>query len=292
MIYLGTHSEDKPGIVGDYVRKNSIRRVVVISSVSFPTPDAGEVISFPDVIKYVVFYRLMQEIDGRTLLVIDECLRTQNRYELAYNCVRNFLNQTSHQIIFQFFPLIDGRDDYMILFDFDTRSAWKRRPFDKALVSRRPPEVVNRSVSFSALDVQTSDKTRAKYEAERERLFSALGARDPNTIPRNLYLIGGQDKIVVVNDNPDVSYVARNGRLRAKHGNVFTYRDDPLGQVSIIELPHRFLDFTDYATFMAQEFGQRAYPVLVADLKVDRWYMERYQQWSERLDGLYTDLHR
>lgn len=184
---------------------------------------------------YVTFYRLLQEIDDHTLIVLNECLRTQNRYDLSYNCIRNYLNQTTHRLIFQQLPQIDTHEDFMILFDFDTHSRWKRERFDVNLVLDNA-EIAMRplSIRFNRIDVPTSQVTQEKYAVERERLFSKLGAKDPHTLPRNLHLIGGKDKLAYINARSqgqlsffdreqDRWYVARNKRMGSDR--VVTYDD-------------------------------------------------------------------
>lgn len=287
MIYLGHAVAEKQRLIADYVRKHNIQKVFVISAAAFPVREHWELIAFEDVIKYVVFYRLLQEIHADTLVVIDECLRSQNRYDLAYNCIRNYLNQTSHQLIFQFFPQIDTREDYMILFDFDTRSRFKREAYSLRRVRQALPQVQTHPITFEAVEVITSLKTKLTYVQERERLFAELGARDPHTLPRNLYLVGGADKLQFINATPAMRYVARNKRLKSRHGNLSTYAAPLPSPVTLVELPHRFIDFANFVFIT----GQTHFPVLVADLKVDRWYYQRYQEWGERLNATYADLH-
>ena len=71
-----------------------------------------------EIIQYKFYYRLLQEIGKDTLLVVNECLRMQNRYDLTYNCLRLFLQQTPHALVFQYLPIIDTIADFMVLFDF------------------------------------------------------------------------------------------------------------------------------------------------------------------------------
>lgn len=312
MIFIGYDDPEKLIEIERYRAVHDIGKVVVISANEFPLPvPDSDIITYADVIMYVTFYRLLQEIDSRTLIVINECLRVQNRYDLTYNCIRNYLNQTGHQLIFQQLPQIDERDDFMVLFDFDTRSRWKRQKFDPALV-RDNAEVRLRPLplAFDRIDVPTSAATRKKYAAERERLFAALGARDPHTLPRNLYLIGGKDKLAYVDGQacpatarecrraggqlslfePGATgcYVARNKRLN--RDSVVTYADVSAegGPYTVIEFPHRFIDFADFV----RRTGQARSQVLVADLKVDRWYFDRYQEWKDRICETYAALQQ
>ena len=234
---------------------------------------------------YRTFYRLLQEINEQTLIVVNECLRTQNRYDLTYNCIRNFLNQTHHQLVFQQLPQIDTVEDFMILFDFATRSQWKREPFNADLVRQRVEVCINPlSLTFNPLSVAVSERTRQKYESEKQKLFDSLADKDPHTLPRNLYLIGGTDKVRSI--DPSVRYVARNQRLKLP--NIATYDDvnAESAPYTLVEFPHRFIDFSDFI----KRTGQAQFNVLVADLKVDDWYLERYQSWKERIDATYASL--
>lgn len=302
MIYIGYSDDDKRRIVGQYVADNDIAKTVVISPEKFPLLiDGADNVAYEQTIMYVTFYRLLQEIDGRTLVVLSECLRTQNRYDLTYNCIRHYLNQTPHQLVFQQLPQIDERDDFMILFDFVTRSRWKRQKFDVGLISENARVYVRPlPVGFTAVPVPTSPSTKKQYARERARRFESIGLKDPHTIPRNLYLIGGKDKAAYIDTvaQPQLSlfgesaghcrYVARNKRLG--HDRVVTYAEAAAdgGPYTVVEFPHRLLDYSDFI----KRTGQAASSVLVADLKVDLWYFERYQKWAERIHEFYASIQQ
>lgn len=292
-ISIGRDDAEKQQAIAAYRAAHAIQRVVVITPDRFPlvVPDADQV-RYADVTMYVTFYRLLQEIDRHTLVVLNECLQTQNRHDLTYNCVRNFLNQTEHQLVFQYLPQIDAADDFMTLFDWDTRSRWKRRPFDADLVAREARvDVRDRVPTVTGVAVPTTDATRQRYATERERLFQAIGSRDPHVIPRQLALVGGADKVAWVDAQrlplfgDDRRYVARNGRLR--RGYLTTYDEvQPGTPYGIVDLPHRFLDFVHFLTTTRPATCE----VLVADLPVDRWYLRRYQDWSERTHATCASL--
>ncbi len=302
MIFLGYDDPAKKIEINHYLSTHDIHKTVVISADEFPLPlpDTDQ-ITYSGVIRYVVFYRLLQEIDDHTLIVINECLRTQNRYDLTYNCIRNYLNQTNHQLIFQQLPQIDTQDDFMILFDFDSRSRWKRQKFDPDLIRDNTQVQVNPlPLEFTRIDVPTSPTIQAKYIQERDRLFTTLGAKDPHTLPRNLYLLGGKDKLAYIDAHaypqlslfdqgaPDQRYVARNKRLG--RDCIITYADvTPDGSpYTIVEFPHRFIDFSDFL----RRTGQARSEVLVADLKVDHWYFQRYSEWKDRIYETYAGLQQ
>lgn len=292
-IYLGYDDAEKQAIVAAYRAAHAIRQVVVIAPDQFPLCVPGaDLVRYADVIMYVTFYRLLQAIDSQTLVVLNDCLRTQNRYDLAYNCIRNFLNQTEHQLIFNHLPQIDTCDDFMILFDFDTRSRWKRRPFDAGLIAREARvAVAPRVPTWNWMAVPTAATTRARYVAERERLFATIGNRDPHCIPRQLALLAGSDKRAWIEQRrlplfgDDRAWVARNGRLSRPY--ITTYeRVQPDTAYGIVDLPHRFLAFVDFLTRTRQAQCE----VLVSDLPVDAWYAERYQAWSERIHATYASV--
>jgi hypothetical protein len=299
MIYLGFAEAEKSLIVERYIAEHNIRNTVVISPAKFPLEfDWTDNVEWSDTIEYVTFYRLLQEIHTDTLVVLSEPLRTQNRYELTYNCIRAFLNQTPHQIIFQYLPQIDTRDDFMILVDFDTRSRWKRRKWDINLIlDNCQVQVRPLPIEFNRIAVPTSEFTKKKYRAEKARRFEKLGARDPHTIPRNLYLLGGKDKLAHIDatGTPQLSlfsssgnrqYIARNQRLSRDNITTYANADETAVPYTIVEFPHRFIEFTDFM----KRTGQTRFDVLTTDLKVDDWYFTRYTNWLERINETYASF--
>lgn len=301
MIHLGHTDHEKRQAVEQYCAAHGIEHVVTISPEKFPFSISGaDNVTYESTIMYVTFYRLLQEIHPGTLVVLSECLRTQNRYDLTYNCIRNFLNQTNHCLVFQQLPQIDTQEDFMILFDFVTGSRWKRRKWDIDLVlDNAQVQVRPLPLTFNRINVPTAASTQKKYQKEKARRFAALGARDPHTLPRNLYLIGGKDKLAHIDAHATAQlslfdtavgpqqFVARNQRLN--HENIVSYGDVvENGRYTIIELPHRFIEFSDFM----RRTGQTEHDVLVADLKVDEWYWQRYQDWKDRINETYSSLQQ
>ena len=296
MIYLGRTDTEKQAIIDDYQAAHNIAHVVIISANKFALCRNGaDCVPYSEVIMYRTFYRLLQEIDTGTLVVVNECLRNQNRYDLSYNCIRQFLNQAGHVLVFQQLPQIDTAEDFMILFDFVTQSRWKRRSFDPALITDNAQVNVQvLPVAFRRIDVPTSVKTAQVYEQERARRFATLGPADPHTLPRNLYLVGGKDKAAYISrqsapslfDTGDAAlYVARNKRLGLP--NVVTYDEvQPGARYDIVELPHAFADYADFV----RTTWQAEAAVLCATLRVDAWYFNRYTEWSERTHETYASL--
>lgn len=290
MIFLGLDDAAKDAEIVRYCAEHAIRKVVIFSpekyrrACSFPE---HEHIEWAEIIKYKFYYRLLQEIDASTLVVVNECLRTQNRHELTYNCIRLFLQQTPHQLVFEYLPLIDTWDDFAILFDFDTGSRWKREKIGAELLREAKVRVTPVHVELRAVLVDVDAKTRAAYANEKTALLADVRSdpgKDPHNIPRNLYLVGGKAKLGHV--DPRRAYVGRNNRLKIP--GLTTYKEGayPGAPHVVFELPHNFIDFVDFLALSRQT----RLDVLVADLPVDRWYLERYQTWTGRLRDAYATL--
>lgn len=286
MIYIGLNYQEKVDAINRYRNENFIKKTVVFSPDKFMIEVAdSEHRLYTDIIMYKHYYRLIQEIDNSTLLVINECLRTQNRNDLTYNCLRHYLNQTYHQIIFQNIPIIDTIDDFMVLFDFDTRSRWKRTSFDDAPLDECDLYVHPAMVDFVPVEILSDQKTRVSYQKKKSQLINDIGLRDPHTIPRNLYLHGGRTRLTVIEKDKD--YVGRNNRF--KINRLRTYRDILFPYNNIVfEFPHNFIDFSDFMTLS----GQVRFEVLVTDLKVDKWYMRRYCDWAKRINDACSALQQ
>lgn len=300
MIHLGLDDAAKSAVVTRYVEEHAVRKVYVLSPAKFAPSYAAEKMADPttqgdgrpglyiewaDIIQYRFFYKLMQEVDRDTLIVVNECLRTQNRHDLTYNCIRNFVQQTPHQLVFQYLPIIDTIEDFMVLFDFDTRSRRKREPFTPAFLDESRPRGARVELDLREVSVSTDAKTKAAYAREKRALIDGLGLKDPHTIPRNLYLRSGKAKLAHV--APGASYVGRNNRFKLEHMQTYKEAAYPRAPYVVFELPHNFIDFADFLTLSRQT----AADVLVADLKVDRWYFERYQAWAGRVRDVAATLH-
>ena len=291
MILLGLDDAAKQAEIARYCAEHAIRKVVVFSPARF-RPDFTldvplEHVEYAEIILYKFYYRLLREIDAGTLIVVNECLRTQNRNDLTYNCLRHYLQNTDHQLVLQYLPLIDTFADFAILFDFDTKSRWKRDAIDAAKIrAEARVQVEPVRVVLEPVEVPVDAKVRAAYAKEKARLLDEVRGdvdKDPHLIPRNLLLVSGKAKVAHV--DPARRYVGRNNRL--KLDNLETYREarGP-GPRVVLEFCHNFLDLTDFLAVSRQH----VVPVLVADTKTERWYLDRFQAWAQRLHDAYAML--
>ena len=285
MIALGLDNQQKSSEVARYRAAHDISRIVCISPEKFKHEFAAGVehVEWTEVIQYKHFYRLLQEIDGNTLVVVNECLRTQNRYDLTYNCIRHFLNQTRHQLVFQYLPIIDTVEDFMVLFDFDTQSRWKRESFRPDLLKECELFGNPVDVRLNPVSVPVDENMRSAYAKEKRKLIDGIGLKDPHTIPRNLYLMSGKAKLQAWSEVGH--YVGRNNRFKLPNLDVFkSYRYS--AGYTVFEFCHNFIDFVDFLSLSRQS----QLDALVSELKVDHWYFERYMEWTERLRNAYASL--
>lgn len=302
MIYLGLDDAAKDALVTRYCEEHEIRKVYVLSPARFrpawtaermtdPATQgdgrSGLYIDWPDLIEYRYYYKLLQEVDRTTLLVVNECLRTQNRNDLTYNCIRNYLNQTPHVLIFQYLPAIDTVEDFMVLFDFATKSRWKREKFRRDMLAEAQIHVAPVPIEIAPVRVRVDDKIRAAYAKEKATLLAAVRGdpdKDPHLIPRNLLLVSGKAKLGTV--DPARRYVGRNNRFKLP--NLETYRDAAgPGERVVFELPHNFIEMTDFLAVARQHRVE----AIVADTKAEDWYFRRFQEWAERVRDVQAALH-
>jgi hypothetical protein len=301
MIRIGLDDAEKATVVNRYVAEHGIKKLFVLSPERFaPTfaakavtrPDevdgrAGLYIPWPEHIEYRYYYRVIDNSGPETLIVVNECLRGQQRTMLNFNCVRTFLRHSRHQIIFQYLPVIDGIDDVMTLIDFDTRSQWWDQKFDRSMLAELDFQIRYQPVTIEPVRVQVDDKIRAAYSKEKAALLAEVRGdpdKDPHLIPRNLLLVSGKAKLPSV--DPARRYVGRNNRFKLP--NLETYRDaSGHGERVVLELPHNVIEMADLLAVSRQHRIE----VLVADTKAEDWYLRRFQDWAERVNDAHVVLH-
>ena len=292
MIYLAQQKYNKIKIINDYCQNNNIEKIIIFSPNKFKFDINIEIpieqVEYNEIIQYSFFYRLLREITPQTLLVVNECLRTQNRNDLTYNCLRHYLNQSKNVLVFQAFPLIENIENFMILFDFATQSKWKLHKFDKQLISNETSVFKNDSFIFEIdyIKVLASDKTKQKYNSERTKLFNEVetSQKDPHIIPRTLYQLSWKDKLSIIGF--DDYCIARNNRFNIK--NLETYKSDHYihNNYTILDFPHNRIDFTDFLT-LSQCLKLK---YISTDLKVENFYINLYNQLKSELENAYTSL--
>lgn len=285
MIRVGLSQREKQKEVTEYIERHDIKKVFCFYYkdflVIYKTECDIEYIEYADIEMYKFFYRLLEEIDNSSLIVIDGCMRTQNRSELIYNCAHHYLNQTKHKIIFEFFPIIDSKDDFMILLDFENKGKYKGKSFDYSYLYAEDIKMKPYKIKLETINVPITDKDREKYEKKKEQLFDNLGNKDPETIPRTLQLFAGDLKRKAI--EPGLNYVARNKRF--KLDNVCSYSDiKGRGDYIVIDTHYRRLNMNDFIKVT----GMNKIKYLSTVLSIDDVVITEFSKWKARLEAIYA----
>lgn len=289
MIRVGLNRKEKQKVIDDYCKDKNFKKIFVLFYKKFkPNYKANceiEYIEWTDIIMYKFFYRLLEEIDNDTLIIVDELMRTQNRSELTYNCAHHYLNQTSHKIIFEYFPFIEDVSDAMILLDFQNKGKYKGKSFDYEFIYKEDFKVKPIKIDFQVDLRPVNELQKQLYEREKEKEFKNLGNSDPDILPRRLHLFVGKFKQQYL--EKDKLYVARNKRF--KQDNVITYKEVLTNRENrnriIIDFPYRQIDFNDFLKVT----GIEKVKFISTGLPVDNYYENKFKDWLSRLEEFYAN---
>lgn len=287
MVIIGLKKLKKQQEIQSYVDEHNIRKTYIFYFKKFKYEynlknTEVEYIEYSDIIMYKYFYRLLEEIDSNCLIVCDEIMRTQNRSDLTYNCMHHYINQVDgNVIVFEYLPIIDDKENMMILLDLNTPQKYKGKSFDYNFLQVEDVRIKPVRLKFNWNNISTTDKQKEKYNKKRDNLFDTLGNKDPDTIPRALQLLAGDYKKTSIED--DKLYIARN--KRHKLDNVLSYNDEiKKGHYIIIDTHYRRLDFIDF--LKKSEMTKLDY--IATDLSIDNVVMNSLTTWKARLDSIYA----
>lgn len=285
MIRIGFNSDEKQAEIERYLRDHEIKQAFVFYPEVFPlTINTLSVpvdfIEYRDIIEYKPFYHLLEVVDPSTLLIFNECLRTQKRSDLTYNCAHHYANQTPHVMVFEHFPFIEDVGDFMILLDFQTPGKYKGRSFDYQYLRDEDVKVITQKLSTVTINMTLSEEDIQKYEKKKNSLFKNIGNGDPDTIPRQLHIFAGDFKKKVL--VPGLNYVARNDRFKLP--NVTVYRSIEPKDYTVIDFPHRRIDFNDFL----KKTKMTDVHFINSGLKVDSYYLRELKDWIRRLEDFYV----
>ena len=288
LVRIGLTDSQKRKEIAKYVKTHDVKSVIVFSPKKFEMilPKLGKIpirqIEYNEVIMYRTFYPLLEEIGENHLLVINEFMRTNNRSDLTYNCLRHYLDQCGYQIIFEYFPFINSSADFMILLDFDTKSKYKGFGFDNSFLQEEDIQCQNQHLSLRVQTVKLPDGATTEYEKEKNRLFDGIGNHDPDIIPRKLHVFTGKWKRSDI--RPEFHYVARN--VRYKLPNVTTYPHAVARQNYILlDWQHRRLQMNDFLRVTRQT--ELTY--ISTGLSIDDVYINAFNEWLSRLEEFYAE---
>jgi len=285
MIRIGLKERSKKLLINQYLKENPhIDKIYCFYFEEFPIKlnlDISiEYIEFEETIMYRTFYPLLERIDKNTLLIFNECMRTQNRSDLHYNCMHHYINQCGHKIVFEYFPIIETRDDFMILLDFENKGKYRGKPFEYSYLKDEDVLMKPYKFNLETQIIKTTDAQKEDYKKEKESLFDNIGMKDPNTIPRNLQLYAGNFKKQMIENGK--FYIARNKRFKAK--NVFTYKEAEKGiDYIVLDFHYRRLNFNDFL----KKTEMTTIPYIFTDLSIDDIMIKEFVQWKARLEAVY-----
>ena len=285
MIRIGLNKGEKQQVIDSYLKENEIKKIYCFYFKKFKyeydVPCEIEYIEYADIEMYKYFYRLLEEIDNNSLIIMDECMRTKNRNELIYNCAHHYQNQTVHKIIFEYLPIIDSKDDFMILLDFDKPGKYKGRGFDFDFFKEEDILMKPIHYEIDVVNIGHSEDELKKYNKKRDELFDNLGNKDPETVPRALQIVAGNYKKRIIEDG--CQYVARNKRF--KKDNVFSYEDVEQGEKYIIlDFHFRRLNMNDYL----KKTDTTRIDFVSTGLSIDKVLINQFNDWIARLEELYA----
>jgi hypothetical protein len=288
MIRLGLKIDEKKKEIENFLKDKKIKKIILFYPEEFQLklPELEKkyeikYVEYAEIIMYRTFYPLLEIIDKETLLIFNECMRTQNRSDLTYNCAHHYCNQTPHKIVFEYFPFIENEQDFMILLDLLNNGKYKGKSFKDEFLKEEDIKAKPIYLNIEDIKVNITEEERIKYEKYKEELFNNLGARDPDTIPRQLHIWAGNLKKRAI--LPTKKYVARNKRFNMP--NIFTYKEVKEGEeYIIIDFPHRRIDFNDFL----KTTQQTNVKFLNTYLKVDLYYFNDLKSWYEKVVKFYA----
>jgi hypothetical protein len=285
MIRIGLSHREKQKEINNYLQDHEIKKIFCFYFKSFPVKYKVECeieyIEYADIEMYKFFYRLLEEINETSLIIIDGCMRTQNRSELIYNCAHHYLNQTPHRIIFEYFPIIESKADMMILFDLENKGKYKGKGFDYVYLQNEDIRIRPVKIKLDTIPVETTEKDQERYEKKKQQLFDGLGDKDPDTIPRNLQILVGDMKRKAIETGKQ--YVARNKRF--KLDNVLSYQEiTSKGEYIVIDMHYRRLNMNDFLKVT----GMSKVKYLSTILPVDTVIINDFVKWKARLMAIYA----
>ena len=289
-INIGFKKEYKLNVINAALEKEDITKVVYF------THDKNEPleIDFPDVeyrtwsdaIMYRYFYPLLEKIDNHTLLIFDEMMRTQKRNDLTYNCLHHYGNQTNNILVFQWFPMIENQEDFMILLDMAYPYTYKGQPFSNEFLKMESVTIFPVFAKFwrYLLDDDITDEEQEAYDEEKEMLFENIGNKDPDTIPRTLHIWCGTHykKKYHMTKHPDDTYITRNSRF--KGFKTVKWADKSNADI-IVDFPVRQIQFNDYC----YKNQKSVFYFIDTGLSADKVYFNHYENWAERLGEIYAE---
>lgn len=165
----------------DIIKSTNAKKIYVVGD-CIPNIDA-ETITFKESIMYKYYFRWLSELNKDCVLVLNNILRKVQRTCLEYNCIRYYAKQAGSVIVFSDFPLIQSKDDFMILYDMIQPDPFWKRHYEEVNIFENVS--MNCIVNVNKTDVILSEKIVQGYEEAKEAAINAV-KKDADIIPRRL----------------------------------------------------------------------------------------------------------
>lgn len=182
-IYFGHGYKNKT--IAEKIEECGAEKLVILGDpiAEFPQADC---VSFNDSIQYVHYYRLLQKIDAKTLVIWNNFFRTTNRYALNYNCARRYFQQTPNRLIFDEFPLRERKEDFMIFWDMAQPNPFLKVPYESVKNVRETAHFYPSCFpSIEIENINLPERSLAKYAKLKASTIADV-KKDPDIIPRRL----------------------------------------------------------------------------------------------------------
>ncbi len=180
MIYLGDHNQSE--IVHEYITLNDIKNIYIIGD-EIPNLNCYHV-PYKESIMYKHYFKLLKEISKDSLIILNNILKSKNRSCLEYNCIRHYCNCTNNILAFQYYPIIDNKEDFLILYDMiQVNKFWKLKYEDIDKFENVVQGEIN--MSYEIKEIELSQLVVATYKELKEKTILEV-KKDPDIIPRRL----------------------------------------------------------------------------------------------------------
>ena len=175
----------KADIVRSYLKGKDIDKIYIIGdAMDLDTDKEIYVCPFSESDMYKHYYYLLQHINPRSLVILNEVLKRENRYDLKYNCIRKYVIQTNHRLVFNCFPLIKHEEDFAVLYDMIQDNPFLKEPY-KYITHFEGVHLHHFYLNLNVTEHSFDEAVVQEYEAEKEAVIKEV-KKDPNIIPRRL----------------------------------------------------------------------------------------------------------
>lgn len=187
VLYLG--ETDKVKVVKQYLKKNkNIKDVFVIgdeldlSETELPVQH----VTYANTIMYeIAWYPWLAAINKNSLVIWNEALRSSKWQALNYSCIRRYMQGTDHRLIFNYWPIKNREEDFMIMWGLIqlnpyTKDAYKETRLDNSLI-----HIGKMEFEYTVTPVTLTEEDMREYKKEKEALIASV-KRDPDIVPRRL----------------------------------------------------------------------------------------------------------